>query len=297
MTVEDERVSAVALLRDLGLNQLEAEVYAFLLPHEPTTAYGIGKALGRPTANVYKAIERLGRFGAVLVEEGAARVCRAVPAREFIAHVQRRFLEQTRAAEKALHVLERDTFDERVYRVSSVDEVLQKAHEMLQRATRVAVVDAFPKALDRLTPAIEEAARRGVEVFVEAYRPTRIEGADVVVVPDGQLSLEAWRCEQLNLVVDGREHVLALLSEDLGKVFQAVWSSSIYLSCLHHAGRMSEITLIRLMDRGEVVDAALLDTLRQHRFFRNSEVPGHRELVRRFAARAKQPSADDEKEV
>ena len=280
-----EKDAAIALLRELGLNQLEAEVYAFLLPHEPTTAYGIAKALGRPTANVYKAIERLAQFGAVLVEEDSARVCRAVPAQELVRHVERRFLQRTRSAELALQALERDTFDERVYSIRSTDEVLQKGREMLDQATRVAVLDAFPRSLEQLRPAIEAAARRGVEVFVEAYRPIELEGADVVCVPEGEHSLEAWRCEQLNLVVDGREHLLALLSADLETVFQALWSSNVYLSCLHHSGRMSEITLIRLMAAEAASSAGpLSEILRQHRFFRNSEVPGHRELLRRFAS-------------
>ena len=280
--------TAITLLRELGLNQLEAEVYAFLLPHEPTTAYGIGKALGRQTANVYKAIERLARFGAVLVEEGSARVCRAVPAGELVRHVERQFLAKTRSAEQALTALERDTFDERVYRVSSVSEVLQRAREMLERASHVAVVDAFPRALAEIAPAVEATARRGVEVFIEAYLPIEIAGAEVVVVPDGHLSIQAWRCEQLNLVVDGREHLLALLSEDLRAVHQAVWSSSLYLSCLHHSGRLNEINLIRsLSHAGQAGDERSAHALQQHRFFRNSEVPGHRELVRRFAPRSK----------
>jgi sugar-specific transcriptional regulator TrmB len=59
--MREEKSKAIELLRQIGLNQLEAEVYAFLLPSEPMTAYAIGTALGKPTANVYKAIERLAR--------------------------------------------------------------------------------------------------------------------------------------------------------------------------------------------------------------------------------------------
>jgi sugar-specific transcriptional regulator TrmB len=268
----------IELLCELGLNQLEAEVYAFLLPREPMTAYAIGSAIARPTANVYKAIERLARAGAVLVEEGANRLCRAVPVKEFLRHTERDFVARRREAEEVLGTLVQETFDERVYRVESVGEALERCREMLARAKVVAVVDAFPRALEAIAPAIAQAARRGVEVVVEAYAPTSIAGADVVVVPEGQLSLDAWRSEQLNVVVDGREHLLALLSQDLREVYQAVWSRSVYLSCLHHSGRMTEITLVRLLNQGGPAAAAVRD----HPFFRNSEVPGHRELVRRF---------------
>jgi len=286
--VTRERDEAISRLRELGLNQLEAETYAYLLPHEPATAYAIGRAIGRPTANVYKAVERLSRIGAVLVEEGENRVCRAVPVREFLAHTERAYSEKTGAAREALSRLERESFDERVYRIESVPEVLARAGEMLARARKVAVVDAFPRALGELTPALTRTARRGVQVIVEAYASTEIEGADIVVVPEGERSLEAWRSEQLNVIVDGREHLLALLSEDLREVHQAVWSRSLYLSCLHHAGRMSEITVIRMLNETAKAGGRRgRGPLQRHPFFRNSEVPGHRELLQRFARRTR----------
>src|SRR6266542_1955367 len=96
------RDRGIEVLREIGLNQLEAEVYTFLLPSEPVTAYAVGAALGKATANVYKAIERLARLGAVLVEEGASRRCRAVPLKEFLRHTERERAARTREAEVAL---------------------------------------------------------------------------------------------------------------------------------------------------------------------------------------------------
>ena len=103
-------------------------------------------------------------------------------------------------------------------------------------------------------------------------------GEDPTRLSDKQVA--AWRSEQLNVVVDGREHLLALLSEDISEVHQAVWSRSVYLSCIHHAGRMSEITLIKRMLEASGEESGALE---RHRFFRNDEVPGHRALLRRFA--------------
>lgn len=277
------RDGAISRLRDVGLNQLEAEVYAYLLPHEPATAYAVGRAIGRPTANVYKAVEQLSRLGAVMVEEGDHRLCRAVPIREFIDHTHREFERRLRAADGALSALEKESYDERVYRIEAVPEVVSRAIGMLDRAEVVAVVDAFPRSLRELAPAVERAVGRGVDVFVEAYEAIRIDGADVVVVAEGERSLKAWRSEQLNLVVDGREHLMALLGEDLGRVHQAIWSRSLYLSCMHHAGRMAEIELIRRIQAPtEGGGEGPKERLAEPRFFRNSRVPGHEELLRRF---------------
>jgi HTH-type transcriptional regulator, sugar sensing transcriptional regulator len=276
--------AAVAALRQLGLNQLEAEVYAFLLANEPLTAYAVGRALGKATANVYKAVESLARMGAVLVEEGDKRVCRAVPPREYLRHSERTFLAKTKTAAEVLSDLESDFYDERVYRIEGVAEALERCVAMLGRARRLAVVDAFPLSLQRITPAIVKATRRGVEVRVEAYQPVEIEGAAIVVAHTGQRSIDHWGAEQLNVVVDGKEVLLALMSLDLSAVYQALWSRSLYLSCLIHSGLMSEQTIHKLhlaFPEGRK-GGDPRRVLAQHRFFVDGDVPGQRELRERF---------------
>ena len=84
-------MDALALLMTLGLNQLEAETYLYLLTHDLQTGYRIGQALGKPSANVYKALEALARKGAVMIEEGESRTCRAIPMTEFLSHLEASF--------------------------------------------------------------------------------------------------------------------------------------------------------------------------------------------------------------
>jgi hypothetical protein len=124
-------------------------------------------------------------------------------------------------------------------------------------------------------------------VFVEAYATCAIAGADVVVVEQGPVTLDRWRSQQLNVVVDGREHVAALLSQDLSAVHQAIWSDSLYLSCLMHAGRLAEHTLIKMtrMKGDARLPLALKRVLEGHPFFSNSQVPGHAEIVKRFCVK------------
>jgi hypothetical protein len=109
-----------------------------------------------------------------------------------------------------------------------------------------------------------------------------------VVTTFGADTIEAWGGEQLNLVVDGREHLLALLSPDLDAVVQAVWSQSLYLSSILHAGRLCEQTIHKLLAVRERTqlgpDARKL--LEQHRFFIRGGVPGHQELRSRSSRRA-----------
>lgn len=276
------------LLRSLGLNELESEVYVFLLSHPATTGYGIAKAIKRPTANTYKAIESLAGRGAVLVEEGENRLCRAVPATEFIGHLQSSFESKTKEAEAALSALEAETDEERVYRLESVGHLMERCRQMLEvKAERLAVVDAFPEAVAALLPSIGRAVARGVDVLVQAYAEVDIPGAQVVIPEVSQQVQLQWKSQQLNVTVDGREAVIALLSNGLERVIQGIWTNSLYLTCIVEAGLMAEHTIHQMRAIAGEADSAerMRGILARHRFFLNSEVPGQRELLARFVER------------
>jgi len=268
------------MLVQLGLNELEADIYCHLLQHEPMTAYRIAQSLGKQSANVYKAVEVLARRGAVMIEEGANRLCRAVPVKEFIRHTERDFLSRTKAAASALAELHRPSFDERVYRVESVAQVFEQASTMLAAARAVAVVDAFPAAWEKVRPAVEKTIRRGVKVYLQVYEPVELEGAILIVPPDAPRAIEHWQSEQLNIVVDGEQALVALLSATLDEVHQALWSNSLYLASLLHSGMTAEHTLHRLLAAGS--ERGMRQVLREHRFFLHDELPGARELMARF---------------
>ncbi len=281
----EQENAAAAALRNLGFNQLEAEVYVFLLSNPPMTAYRIAQHIAKPTANVYKAAEALARKGAIVLEEGESRVCRAVPVPQFRKRAERDYRAALQSAADALDHLEPPATDERVYRVESASQVFELAREMIgARVKKVAVIDAFPAALDRIADSVRAAARRGVNVFVEAYRPVEIPKASVVHAAVSVAATEHWRSEQLNVVIDGREHLIALLSRDLETVYQAVWSNSLYLSCIQHAGRLCEHTLVRMVAAADAgaTPAEVVQILREHRFFVSADVPGQKELMDRF---------------
>ena len=69
---------AVQPLVDLGFTELEARIYLCLLQTSPLTGYAVAKAIGKPAANTYQAIEGLARKSVIIVDEGENRLCRAV---------------------------------------------------------------------------------------------------------------------------------------------------------------------------------------------------------------------------
>lgn len=271
------------ILLELGLNKLESEVYMHLLTHPPLTAYKIGKQINKPTANVYKAIDALATKGAVIVEDNKNKLCRAVAPDEFVGMYENLVMEKTKKARDFLCSLKSETEDEKTYSIQSVPLVFERFRAMMARCKSIAVVDAFPKTLEKVKIFLEEAALRGVEVHVEAYQPVEIGGTFVTCAGIGSEALEHWQSQQLNLVIDGEEHLIALLDNDLKKVKQAVWSSNTYMSCLLHAGMLREQTVMKIMAQTNSPDFEIKakQVLEEQKFFFNTNVPGFTKLFNR----------------
>jgi sugar-specific transcriptional regulator TrmB len=274
-------------LTGLGFTELEAEVYVALLQHSPATGYRVAQSIGRPVANTYKAIESLQQKGAVLVDEGTSRLCRAVPAEELLAQLERSFQRRRQEAANALASLRASPEDDRVYQVQAVEQVFERCRRMLDGCEQVAILDLFPKPLEELRAAIEGAARRGVRVVVKAYEPATLAGADVAVHPQGRATLRRWPGQWLNVVTDGREHLLAFLTPDARGLYQAVWSSSAYLSWVYHSAVAAELILAALL-RG-LEEGATAAELRQavagYQYLLRADLPGARALLERFGKR------------
>ena len=111
-TVPDD---VVRDLVDIGLSALEAEVYVVLLAHPVSTGYRVGQLLNKPTANVYKALEALGHKGAVMIEDGDARACRAVPPEEFLRQVESAVRQRTQHIAARLAHISPAPPDEHIY--------------------------------------------------------------------------------------------------------------------------------------------------------------------------------------
>jgi HTH-type transcriptional regulator, sugar sensing transcriptional regulator len=284
---------ALDALSAFGFTDLEAEVYVFLVRQSPATGYRIAQGIGKPVANTYKAVESLRAKGAVLVDDGESRRCRAVPPAELLAHLDHAFRKRRKAAARALASLKAAGGDDRVYQLRSVEQVYARCRHMLDGCRQVAVLDLFPGPLDELRPALEKAARRGVRVAVKAYRPAAVAGVTVAVTPEGPNVLARYPGQWLNAVADGAQYLLAFLSADGTELRQAVWSGSAYLSWLYHGAIGSELTLAAVQDHlARTGPSPLRDLIDGYSWLFASDVPGFRELIRRIGP----PAAGDDAE-
>jgi len=242
-----ERVEA---LTDLGLTALEAELYSALVESGPTTGYGLSKAIGKPVANTYKALYSLEEKGAILVEEGETRLCRAVPPRELLARLDREFKDRRARAADALAGVRTPKVDEHVYRLSSAEQVVERALAMIKKSREHLCVEAFPVVLAPLAGALAKAAARGVGVLVEAYEPVDelgLDGCEVVLHPSRADIVPLWPGAMLNVCRDGEESLNALLDHEARAVLRATWTANAFLACHAYLAAVNNFGLSEVM--------------------------------------------------
>jgi sugar-specific transcriptional regulator TrmB len=235
---------SVRALADLGFTNLEAEIYAFLLQESPATGYRIAQAIGKPAANTYKAIQTLEHKGAVIVEDGASRMCRAVSSQELLSRLSREFEAKRNSALTSLSALNNLTIDERIYQIRSKDQVFQRSREMLAEAKQV-VLGSLPSAfVADLAEELLVAATRSVDIALKSDQALRIEGVESVITlsPSGPYS-------NLQIVVDGEQTLVAVFEGTT--LIQAIWTRSPALAITHHEGLASEICLANVAARIE----------------------------------------------
>jgi len=269
---------AIATLAQLGFSELEAAIYSFLLQESPATGYRIAQALNKPVANTYKGLTALAAKGAVIIDDGETRLCRAVPPAEVFGQMERSLNQRCQQATQALSKLNTSEDDGRVYRLQSVEQVMERARQMIRSAKQVVLVSAYPAPLKEIREELEAATTRDVGVVLKIYEPTQLKGAQIIMSNEAATLMEQFPSQELNLVADAQEYLVALLDRDGSRLIQAVWSSSPFLSYMQYNGLYSEWLLTRV--NGLITAGASSESLKKtiKRAFPLMATPGHQRL-------------------
>src|SRR5579864_3276372 len=206
--------NAIKTLLALGFTDGEARAYCELLRSGPASAYRLAGAIERAPSNLYQTLESLRRKGAVVADESEPRVFRAVGVVELVGALERTFVRHKREALANLRGLQAHESDDRFYQLKSLEHVLERARAMLRSAREIVLFDLFPKPFGLLRMPLEEAALRGVRVAGISYGDLpRIPRLQIVTHPWSLVS-GIWPGQQVSLVTDARQSLVALLRSE-----------------------------------------------------------------------------------
>jgi HTH-type transcriptional regulator, sugar sensing transcriptional regulator len=235
-------ILAPKMLTQLGFSETEALIYCELLRNPGATGYGVAKAIRKAQANVYTALSCLSEKGAVIMDRSDVRAYRAVPASELLPRLSREFQEKCAAAEFALSTLETDSADDHFYQLTNAAQVYERARRMCEGAQDSLAVALFPKPFARLKDALEAAIGRGVGVSGITFKAADLlPGATLVTAvkaarDSSWARASMWPRDQLTLIADGEEALVALFDRETDTVITAVYTTSTYLACILHSG-------------------------------------------------------------
>jgi sugar-specific transcriptional regulator TrmB len=263
-----------------GFNALEEQAYVALLQAPGQTGYKLAQAVRKPVANIYKALESLLEKGAVLVEDGDPAVYRATPVAEIFDKLETELRKQRKAALRQLGARTPPP-DERVYRLGSREQTIQRARGIIASSKRVLLLDVFPNLISELAGEIAAAATRGVKIAGQIYAPAQFPGAMLILRAERDQVLRRWAGDWMNLVADGQELLISVLERSGKGLHQAVWTRSPYLVWSFHSALYAEILLSRL--RVEIENGAsqrrLLRLVKDYHGRIATDAPGYKRLA------------------
>jgi len=151
---------------------------------------------------------------------------------------------------------------------------------MIDKATIVITLGAFPETFERIKEHLTRAIKRGVRVNLLTYGKVDLNGARITLLPIKNNMVITWKGQQLNLVVDGQESLISSFNLKTKQIYHASWSTNIYLSGVLHRLFLFEHTLNEIMsikDSNKKLER-IERILKNQEFFHNSDIPAFKLL-------------------
>jgi len=222
--------TAVESLRDLGLTEYEAKVYAALAKIASGTASDIHIVSGIPRSAVYGALRRLEERGAIEVQSSKPMRYRAVPPEIALGKLKDNFIaesEDALASLKEIYQTQRiEAREEAIWTISGVKNVSDKVIEMVRGAENDIIFAAsYPSfhEIAKTYPIFENVKGEiinkigeGVTVRVTG---SRSEGLEEITKDIPGAQIRAFPADKSTasggiLIVDGKEVLIAIMSEN-----------------------------------------------------------------------------------
>jgi sugar-specific transcriptional regulator TrmB len=200
----------------LGFSEYEAKAYLALLEESPSTGYQISKASGVPRSMIYEVLGKLvGRGAAMTLRQDTGTKYAPVPASQFLDQLQRDHLGLVDSLKDDLQTIDSSSALEHVWNIDGHGNVMARATEMIEQATRRVYLALQPATYPALQPALSKAIGRGVQVVLYSTGALDLAGGRVVVSPMPERASEQLEGLWLILVVDGEQALIGeLLTEN-----------------------------------------------------------------------------------
>ncbi len=239
-----------SLLREMGLSELEAKVYIWLLENNRSTGYKIAMQIGKPVANTYKALRSLEKKGAVVCDESSNKTYfDTIPVEEFLNKIEKEFSSKREKIIMEVKKLDVQQDPMGIYELQSLELVYEKAIGMINTAENTLLIDCFPAPMKNIKKHLTKKRARDVAIYLKNYSGEDIDNVHQIKAVNTELSYTDLDGQWLVVLKDTVESLVAFFNKDGTELNHCVWIKDPFISFILFNGTAFEFNYTEVHDK------------------------------------------------
>ncbi len=242
--------SLLIMLKELGLSELEANIYHWLLENQRNTGYKIAGQIAKPVANTYKALKSLQNKGAVISDDSKGTTYfETIPIEEFLNKIESEFNRKKEKIIKEVEKLETRQDNTGIYEIKSIELVYEKAASMIKSAQNTLLIDGFPAPMKKIKQYLTEERASDVSIYVKNYSGDDIANVHQLKASFDDLPISELNGQWLIVLKDTNESLLAFFNKDGSELIHAVWTQDPFISFILFNGSAYEFNFTEVCEQ------------------------------------------------
>jgi len=238
------------LLRKMGLSELEAKVYIWLLENHRSTGYKIAMQIGKPVANTYKALKSLEKKGAVVCDNSSNKIYfDTIPVEEFLNKIEKEFSNQRKKIIEEVNNLDVQQDPIGIYELQSQELVYEKAKSMINTAENTLLIDCFPAPMKNIKEHFTKERTKEISIYVKNYSGEDIDNVNQIKATNAGLPYDVLDGQWMVVLKDTSESLIALFNKDGSELNHCLWIKDPFISFVLFNGSAHEFNFTEVYDK------------------------------------------------
>ena len=238
------------MLREMGLSELEAYIYIWLLGNKRSTGYKIAGQIGKPVANTYKALKSLQQKGAVVSDKSSGTVYfDTIPIEEFLNKIENEFKTKREQIIEEVNKLEVQQEPTGIYELQSKELVFEKASSMIKSAQNTLLIDGFPAPMQTIKQYLTEDRANEITIYVKNYSGNNIKHVHQIQASIPELIYTELNGQWLIVLKDTVESLIAFFSKDGRELIHCIWTKDPFISFILFNGSAYEFNFTEVCEQ------------------------------------------------
>ena len=242
--------SLLIMLKDLGLSELEARIYIWLLENQRSTGYKIAGQIAKPVANTYKALKSLQNKGAVVSDDSSGTTYfDTIPIEEFLNKIENEFKQKREQIIEEVDKLEVQQEPTGIYEIRSKDLVFEKVASMIRSTEDALLIDGFPAPMKTIRQYLSVDRPKDINIYVKNYSGDNIDNVHQLKANFDDLPISELNGQWLVVLKDTKESLIAFFNKDGSELIHCIWTKDPFISFVLFNGSLYEFNFTEVYDQ------------------------------------------------